>query len=70
MERITKQAKDGYIFTQIAEVPIEQRVWGRVIDTTQLEMFHEVPIAEFKKWQDELDAMEAERMQMFNDIKE
>lgn len=70
MERITKQAKDGYIFTQAAEVPIEQRVWGRVIDTTQLEQFHEVPIAEFKEWQEEIDAMQAERMEMFNNIKE
>lgn len=55
MERITKQAKDGYIFTQIAEVPIEQRVWGRVIDTAQIDMFHEVPIEEYEKWKEEMD---------------
>lgn len=70
MERITKTANEGYIFTQIADVPIEQRAWGRVIDTTQLEQFHEVPIAEFEKWQEEIDAMQAERMQVFNNIKE
>lgn len=57
MERITKQAKDGYIFTQIAEVPIEQRVWGRVIDTTHIEMFHEVPIEEYNEWQTEMDKL-------------
>lgn len=57
MERITKQAKDGYIFTQIAEVPIEQRVWGRIIDTTQLEKFHEVPIEEKAEWQKEIDEL-------------
>lgn len=70
MDRITKTANEGYMFTQIADVPIEQRAWGRVIDTTQLEQFHEVPIAEFEKWQKELDAMQAEIMQMFNNIKE
>lgn len=70
MERITKTANEGYIFTQIADVPIEQRAWGRVIDTTQLEQFHEVPIAEFKEWQEEIEAMQAERMQMFNNKKE
>ena len=54
MERITMQAKDGYIFTQIAEVPIEQRVWGRIIDTTQLEKFHEVPIEDYEEWKEEM----------------
>ena len=48
------QAKDGYIFTQIAEVPIEQRVWGRIIDTTQLEKFHEVPIEDYEEWKEEM----------------
>ena len=57
MERITKQAKDGYIFTQIAEVPTEQRVWGRIIDTTQLEKFHEVPIEDYEEWQEEMDKL-------------
>lgn len=55
MERITKQAKDGYIFTQVAEVPIEQRVWGRVIDTAYIEQFHEIPIAEYDAWQKEME---------------
>lgn len=57
MERITMQAKDGYIFTQIAEVPIEQRVWGRIIDTTQLEKFHEVPIDDYEEWKEEMDKL-------------
>ena len=62
MERITKQAKDGYIFTQIKEVPIEQRVWGRVIDTTQIEMFHEVPIEEYKEWQTEMNKLRPKKI--------
>lgn len=57
MERITMQAKDGYIFTQIAEVPIEQRVWGRIIDTTQLEKFHEVPIEDYEEWKEEMNKL-------------
>ena len=51
------QAKDGYIFTQIAEVPIEQRVWGRIIDTTQLEKFHEVPIEDYEEWKEEMNKL-------------
>lgn len=57
MDRITKTANEGYIFTQIADVPIEQRAWGRVIDTTQLELFHEVPIAKFEEWQKEIEKL-------------
>ncbi len=57
MNRITKQAKEGYIYTQIAEVPIEQRVWGKVIDTAHIEEFHEVPISEYEEWQKEIDKL-------------
>ena len=46
-----------YIFTQVAEVPIEQRVWGRVIDTAHIEHFHEVPIAEYDAWQKEMEEL-------------
>lgn len=55
MERVTKIANEGYIFTQIEEVSIERRVWGKVIDTAHIEQFHEVPISEYEKWQEEMD---------------
>lgn len=57
MERVTKTANEGYMFTQIEEVPIEQRVWGKVIDTAHIEKFHEVPISEYEKWQKKMDKL-------------
>ena len=62
MERITKQAKEGYIYTQIAEVPIEQRVWGKVIDTAHIEKFHEVPYSEYEEWEKEMDKLNKEML--------
>lgn len=54
MSRITRIAKEGYIFTQVEDVAIEARVWGRVIDTAHIDKFHEVPISEFKAWEEEM----------------
>jgi hypothetical protein len=56
-ERTTKTAKEGYIFTQVEDVAIEQRVWGKVIDTAHLDQFHEVLIEQFEEWQAEMDKL-------------
>ena len=57
MARTIKTAKEGYIFTQREEVAIEQRVWGRVIDTANIKLFHEVPIAQYEQWKVEIEKL-------------
>lgn len=57
MARTIKTAKEGYIFTQREDVAIEQRVWGRVIDTAQIKLYHEVPIEQYEAWKEEIDKL-------------
>jgi hypothetical protein len=58
--------------TQAEELPIEERgYWTRVSsENVVIESYRGATIEEREKWQKGLDAMQAERMQMFNDIKE
>lgn len=58
--------------TQAEELSIEERgYWPRIAgaDVTT-EEYRGATIEEREKWQKELDAMQAERMQMFNNKKE
>lgn len=58
--------------TQAEDLSIEQRgYWTRVSGkNVSLTDYRGATIDEREKWQDELDAMQAERMQMFHNIKE
>lgn len=56
-ERTIKTADNGYKWTQKADVPTEQRVWGDVIDTAHLDQFHQVPIAEYEAWKVEIEKL-------------
>lgn len=58
--------------TQAEELSIEERgYWSRIAgaDVTT-EEYRGATAEEREEWQKELDAMQAERMQMFNNIKE
>jgi hypothetical protein len=58
--------------TQAEDVSIEQRgYWTRVSGkNVTIENYRGATNEEREEWQKELDAMQAERMQMFNNIKE
>lgn len=62
MERTIRIARDGYIFTQREDVAIEQRAWGRVIDTAHLDRFHEVPIEQYEAWKREIEKLNPAKM--------
>lgn len=55
MEREIKTASDGYLFTEIAEVELAQRTWAKTKDTTMMHLYHEVPIAEYEQWQQDME---------------
>ena len=58
--------------TQSAEVELEQRLFVTAISSKSITIayWRGASAEEREKWQKELDAMQAERMQMFNNIKE
>lgn len=58
--------------TQAEDVSIEQRgYWTRVSGkNVSLTDYRGATNEEREKWQEEIDAIQAERMQMFNNIKE
>lgn len=62
MARTIKTAKEGYIFTQREEVAMDQRVWGRVIDTTNIKLYHEVPIEQYEAWRAEMEKLNTENI--------
>lgn len=66
------EAFDTPYMTQAEDVSIEQRgYWTRVSGrNVSLTDYRGATIEEREKWQKELDAMRAERMQMFNNKKE
>lgn len=55
MTRIIKEAKEGYLFTEIADVPIEERTWAKVKDAVDFTPYHEVPISEYEEWLREIE---------------
>lgn len=58
--------------TQAEDVSIEQRSYWTCVSGKNVSLtdYRSATIEEREKWQKELDAMQAERMQMFNNIKE
>lgn len=63
MDRTIRIAREGYIFTQREDVAIEQRAWGRVIDTAHLDRFHEVPIEKHEEWKREIEKLNQTKRQ-------
>lgn len=60
MTRIIKTAKEGYLFTEIADVPTEERTWAKVKDAVDFTPYHEVPIAVYEDWKRKMDKLQEE----------
>lgn len=57
MERTERIAKEGYKLTQVAELPIEERVYASRVYTEAPHDWKEVPLSEYDEWQEEINKL-------------
>lgn len=51
MERVEIIAKEGFKLTQVAEAPIEERMYVSRVYTTTPNDWKEVPLSEYEEWE-------------------
>lgn len=57
MERIKVKATKGYILTQLAKKPIEERIYANRVCTSNPQDWQEVPISEYEEWKKEMEKL-------------
>lgn len=57
MKRVEIKAKEGYALTQVADVPMEKRIYVSKVNTPTPEKWKEVHISEREAWEKEMDKL-------------
>ena len=57
MKRVEIKAKEGYALTQVADVPMEERIYVSKVNTPTPEKWKEAPTSERDAWRKEMDKL-------------